>query len=49
MAAYGTFGSFAITVMIDEEVVAVLPKTLKYICHNGMILHFGEEALEADS
>lgn len=35
VAAYRTFGSFSITGMIDEEVVAILPKSLKYICHNG--------------
>jgi glyoxylate reductase len=40
VAAYRTFGSFSITGMIDEEVVAVLPKSLKYICHNGPNFHF---------
>lgn len=35
VAAYRTFGSFAITGMIDEEVVQVLPDTLKVISHNG--------------
>lgn len=35
VAAYRTFGSFSITGLIDEEVVAVLPKSLKYVCHNG--------------
>lgn len=35
VAAYRTFGSFSITGMIDEEVVSVLPKSLKFICHNG--------------
>jgi len=35
VAAYRTFPSVGITGLIDEELVAVLPKSLKYICHNG--------------
>lgn len=35
VVAYRTFGSAALTGLIDEEVVKVLPKSLKYICHNG--------------
>ncbi|KAF8865447.1 hypothetical protein BDZ45DRAFT_611924 [Acephala macrosclerotiorum] len=35
VVAYRTFGSFSITGMIDEEVVSVLPKSLRFICHNG--------------
>ncbi|PCH03949.1 D-isomer specific 2-hydroxyacid dehydrogenase, NAD-binding [Penicillium occitanis (nom. inval.)] len=35
VAAYRTFGSFAITGQIDEEIVAVLPKSLLFIAHCG--------------
>lgn len=35
VAAYRTFVSVGITGLIDEELVAVLPKSLKYIIHNG--------------
>ena len=35
-AAYRTFQSVAITGLIDEELIAVLPKSLKFIAHNGM-------------
>ncbi|KAF4633805.1 hypothetical protein G7Y89_g4306 [Cudoniella acicularis] len=33
--AYRTFQSVAITGLIDEELVSVLPKGLKFIAHNG--------------
>jgi hypothetical protein len=33
--AFRTFESFGTTGLIDEEIVSVLPKSLKYICHNG--------------
>ncbi|KAM0325702.1 hypothetical protein ACHAQA_007002 [Verticillium albo-atrum] len=33
--AYRTFDSVKITGMIDEEIVSVLPASLKFICHNG--------------
>jgi hypothetical protein len=36
MVAYRTFQSVAITGLIDEELVAHLPKSLKFIAHNGM-------------
>jgi len=35
VAAYRTFNSVAITGLIDEELVAILPKSLKFIAHNG--------------
>ncbi|KAF2088824.1 hypothetical protein K490DRAFT_55449 [Saccharata proteae CBS 121410] len=35
VAAYRTFGSVSITGLIDEEIVKVLPESLKFICHNG--------------
>ncbi|KAI9050917.1 hypothetical protein LZ554_005029 [Drepanopeziza brunnea f. sp. 'monogermtubi'] len=35
VAAYRTFGSVVVTGLIDEELVAALPKRLKFICHNG--------------
>ncbi|RDW66276.1 NAD(P)-binding Rossmann-fold containing protein [Coleophoma cylindrospora] len=35
VAAYRTFPSVAITGMIDEELVPILPKSLKFIAHNG--------------
>lgn len=38
VAAYRTFPSVAITGMIDEELVALLPKSLRFIAHNGMDL-----------
>jgi glyoxylate reductase len=38
VAAYRTFQSVAITGLIDEELVSILPKSLKFIAHNGMEL-----------
>ncbi|EPS36738.1 hypothetical protein H072_9714 [Dactylellina haptotyla CBS 200.50] len=35
VVAFRTFASFAITGRIDAELVQVLPKSLKFICHNG--------------
>ncbi|ERF73496.1 hypothetical protein EPUS_04119 [Endocarpon pusillum Z07020] len=35
VAAYRTLDSVRITGLIDEELVSVLPKTWKYLCHNG--------------
>lgn len=35
VAAYRTFSSVDITGLIDEELVAALPKNLKFLCHNG--------------
>jgi hypothetical protein len=37
LVAYRTFDSYDITGRIDEEVVAVLPQSLKFICHNGRL------------
>jgi len=36
IAAYRTFASVAITGLIDEELIPILPKSLKFIAHNGM-------------
>jgi glyoxylate reductase len=36
VAAYRTFDSVTITGRIDSELVDNLPKSLKYIAHNGM-------------
>ena len=33
--AYRTFASEAVTGRIDEELVSALPKSLKFLCHNG--------------
>ncbi|CZS90926.1 hypothetical protein WAI453_003893 [Rhynchosporium graminicola] len=35
VAAYRTFMSVKTTGLIDEELVAALPKNLKFLCHNG--------------
>ncbi|KAK8216532.1 glyoxylate reductase [Phyllosticta capitalensis] len=35
VAAYRTFNSVAVTGMVDEELVSVLPASLKFIAHNG--------------
>jgi len=37
LVAYRTFDSCDITGRIDEEVVAVLPQSLSFICHNGRL------------
>lgn len=36
VATYRTFQSVAITGLIDEELIALLPRSLKFIAHNGM-------------
>lgn len=35
IAAYRTFQSVAITGLIDEKLVSILPKGLKFLAHNG--------------
>ncbi len=35
MAAYRTFDSVSITGRVDAELVAALPSSLRFICHNG--------------
>ncbi|KAI5780444.1 D-isomer specific 2-hydroxyacid dehydrogenase [Geopyxis carbonaria] len=35
VAAYRTFASVSITGLIDAELVAALPQSLRYLCHNG--------------
>jgi hypothetical protein len=35
LVTYRTFNSVDITGRFDEELVAVLPESLKFICHNG--------------
>lgn len=43
IAAYRTFDSVTITGLIDEELVASLPKSLKFIAHNGMLFISSED------
>jgi len=38
VAVYRTFPSINTTGRVDEELVEALPKSLKYICHNGTFL-----------
>ena len=38
-AAMRTFESVNITGLVDEELVKVLPKSLKFLCHNGQCLY----------
>jgi glyoxylate reductase len=47
VAAYRTFQSVAITGLVDEELVSILPKSLKFIAHNGKeaISRFRERSL----
>lgn len=40
VVAYRTFGSFAITGRIDEELVSVLPKSMLFLSHCGAIFFF---------
>jgi hypothetical protein len=35
VVTYRTFASYNITGNFDEELIAVLPESLKFICHNG--------------
>jgi lactate dehydrogenase-like 2-hydroxyacid dehydrogenase len=35
VAAYRTFDSFSVTGKIDAELLAALPSSLRFICHNG--------------
>jgi hypothetical protein len=35
LVAYRTFNSFDITGRFDEELVPLLPESLKFVCHNG--------------
>lgn len=45
VAAYRTFGSVSITGLIDEGLVNALPKSWKYLAHNGecgSLIAFGE-------
>jgi glyoxylate reductase len=47
VATYRTFQSVAITGLIDEELIAALPKGMKYIAHNGTQI-FHERRAAAD-
>jgi glyoxylate reductase len=38
VVAYRTFGSISITGLIDEELVNALPKSWRYLAHNGQFL-----------
>lgn len=53
VVAFRTFASVDITGLVDEELVAVLPRSLKFITHNGMLgfvlgsgRYLGKESLE---
>jgi glyoxylate reductase len=35
LVTYRTFNSIEITGLFDEEIVGVLPDSLKFVCHNG--------------
>ena len=35
VALYRTFGSASVTGRFDDELLSVLPKSLKFVCHNG--------------
>jgi glyoxylate reductase len=35
LVAYRTFNSVDITGVFDEDLISVLPESLKFICHNG--------------
>ena len=37
LVTYRTFNSVDITGRFDEELVPLLPKSLKFVCHNGML------------
>jgi D-3-phosphoglycerate dehydrogenase len=45
VAAYRTFASAKITGLIDEELVNVLPKSLKYLSHCGMLFKMASGAI----
>ena len=47
LAIYRTFASASITGRVDEELVGSLPKSVKFICHNGKSR--GEGPLEYSS
>lgn len=49
VAAYRTFESVKITGRIDEELVASLPDSLKFIAHNGMFSYFLKLSLPYES
>lgn len=38
VAIYRTFASAQMTGLVDEELVQALPKSVKFICHNGQFL-----------
>jgi hypothetical protein len=37
LVIYRTFASVDITGRFDEELVEVLPKSVRFVCHNGML------------
>jgi hypothetical protein len=39
LATYRTFASISTTGLFDEELIKELPKTLKFVCHNGVCFH----------
>jgi glyoxylate reductase len=42
-ATYRTFQSVVITGLFNEELIDALPKSLKFIAHNGMISNPGKD------
>jgi hypothetical protein len=37
LVIYRTFASVDITGRFDEELLEVLPKSVRFVCHNGML------------
>ena len=37
LVIYRTFASVEITGRFDEELLEVLPKSVRFVCHNGML------------
>jgi hypothetical protein len=38
LVTFRTFNSIDITGLFDEEVISVLPGSLKFVCHNGKLM-----------
>jgi hypothetical protein len=48
VVAYRTFQSVAITGLVDEELVGVLPEGLKFIAHNGTCYSCSQEKMRRE-
>jgi glyoxylate reductase len=35
LVTFRTFNSISITGLFDEEIIDILPESLKFVCHNG--------------